>query len=260
MNYIILIIILLLFYLYYTDCNCGEFFTNINNNENTSWSHKWNQLDFQARKDANCNPIKKEYKNFGNISAWIWTVPHTCEQGLPHTRNKEVIAMPENYNFSNYDKTIEHEKIHLYQRTYPNQWINFYKNDWDYELFSEPPNKIPKNLINKRRSNPDINNEPWCRWKNRWWSIPIYNNNLSLSGARIVWFDEKTNKILHNFPPGWNEFFGHNISQAEHPHEISAVLLSGDLFKKKKVLEHFSPAMKKLLNKWNWDKNPVFPQ
>jgi len=262
MKYIILTIIILLiliFYLSYIDCDNVDTFTNINN-ENESWSKIWNESDFKARENADCNPIKKEFKDFGNISAWIWTVPTSCEQGLPHTRYEDVIAMPESYSGSNYDGTIEHEKIHLYQRKYPNEWINFYKDNWNYELLKEPPTNMPKNIIDERRSNPDTSNQPWCCWKNRWWSVPIYKNNFSLSGAPIIWYDAKENKVINGSPPGWTDFFGNNISQIEHPHEISAILLSGPLFQKTKTDNDFSPAMKKLLDKWDWSKHPVFPE
>jgi len=261
MKYIILtliILLILIFYLSYLDCNYIDTFDN-SSNESESWSKIWNESDFKARENADCNPIEKKWVDFGNISAWIWTVPKSCEQGLPHTRYEDVIAMPESYSGPNYDATIEHEKIHLYQRRYTTEWYNFYKNEWDYEIFNDPPSNMPKNIIEKRRSNPDTCFGTWCRWRNRWWSVPIYNNNFSLSRAKIIWYDEKENKILDNCPSEWNEFFGY-LSYNEHPNEISAVFLSGPLFKKDKSDDSLKPAMKKLLDKWDWSENPVFPQ
>jgi len=252
--YIILILILIFFY--YSN-NQTENFTN----ENHSWSDTWNESDFLTRKNADCNPIKKEWKNYGNIQTWIWTVPESCEAGLPHTRDKDVIAMPDGFPSHRYDNTIEHEKIHIYQRLYPKEWAKFYKDKWHYELFKNPPLHLPINLIKNKRANPDTCNELWCRWRKRWWSIPVYESNLSLSGAPVKWYDEKENKIYDNPPSEWISFFGRNISQLEHPHEISAVLLSGPLNKnnKSKSMTNKSIAMTKLLDCWNWDIKPTYP-
>jgi hypothetical protein len=87
----------------------------------------------------------------------------------------------------------------------------------------------------------------------------VNNNNFRLNGAKIVWYDEKENKILDNCPSEWNDFFG-DLSYNEHPNEISAVFLSGPLFKKDKPDDSLKPALKKLLAKWDWSKNPVFPK
>ena len=203
----LILLILIIFFLFIT--TDIETFDDV---ENKSWSGNWNELDFQARENANCEPIEKKFVNFGNISSWIWTVPDSCEQGLPHTRYKDVIAMPEGY-YGNYDKTIEHEKIHLYQRTYPKEWLRFYKNYWYYDIYTTPPKFMPQELIQKRRSNPDTGIEPWCCWKNRWWSVPIYrSNSFSLSAAPIVWYDQQENKILESPPHEWIKFFGNNIA------------------------------------------------
>ena len=231
MKYIILIIIILLFFF------CGE--QVVENFQDSDYIIT--ELDRNARKNANCEPIKKEWFD----SYWIWTMPDSCEQGLPHTRDKDIIAMPESY-YGNYDKTIEHEKVHLNQRINPEIWINFYKNSWDYEIFSEPPEFMPKELVQKRRANPDISFHPWCCWRKRWWSVPIYTNDLSLSRAPIIWYDQKEDIILNKPSIEWINFFGNKISQIEHPHEISAVILSEKSFK-----NDSTPAVKLLLNKFN---------
>ena len=61
-----------------------------------------------------------------------------------------------------------------------------------------------------------------------------------------MWYDEKENKILENPPAEWLDFFGKNVSQIEHPHEISAVLLS-----EKSLKNNLTHASKILLNKLN---------
>lgn len=231
MKYIILIIIILLFFF------CSE--QIVENFENDDYIVT--ELDRNARKSANCEPIKKEWVD----SYWIWTMPDSCEQGLPHTRDKDIIAMPESY-YGDYDRTIEHEKVHLNQRKNLETWINFYKSSWDYEIFSEPPEFMPKELIEKRRANPDISFHPWCCWRKRWWSVPIYTEELSLSRSPIMWYDQKEDVILNKPPTEWINFFGNKISQVEHPHEISAVILSEKSFRKNPPL-----AISMLLNKFN---------
>jgi hypothetical protein len=167
-------------------------------------------------------------REFGTVAAWIWTVPDSCENGLPHTRNKNVIAMPDGWSDENSATTLLHESVHLFQRNFSNDWEKFYNNQWNYEIFEEPAPFIPKELIEKRRSNPDTDDKPWCRWNKRWWAVPIYDdyNNPRLNQTPIVWYDEKENKILDKPPNEWLTFFGPNINQIEHPNEISAVLLT----------------------------------
>ena len=231
MKYIILIIIILLFFF------CSE--QVVENFQNDDYIVT--ELDRNARKSANCEPIKKEWVD----SYWIWTMPDSCEQGLPHTRDKDIIAMPKSYH-GDYDRTIEHEKVHLNQRRNLETWINFYKSSWDYEIFSEPPEFMPKELIEKRRANPDISFHPWCCWRKRWWSVPIYEDDLSLSRAPIMWYDQEQDKISDNPPVEWTNFFGNKISQMEHPHEISAVILSEKSFRNDSI-----PAINIILNNFN---------
>jgi len=228
-KYLLLIFIIIFFYCFINDYNIENFSdTDIRDKENYNWTAKWNYLDYKAREDAVCTPIKKEMREFGTVAAWIWTVPDSCENGLPHTRNKNVIAMPDGWSDENSATTLLHESVHLFQRNFSNDWEKFYNNQWNYEIFEEPAPFIPKELIEKRRSNPDTDDKPWCRWNKRWWAVPIYDdyNNPRLNQTPIVWYDEKENKILDKPPNEWLTFFGPNINQIEHPNEISAVLLT----------------------------------
>jgi hypothetical protein len=229
-NYILIILILLtiIYLLNYLSFNVECF--EEKDNENLSWSKTWNKHDFKARVGANCNPIKKEKRQFRNLDVFVWTVPSSCENGLPHTRYKDVIAMPQGHSSNRYEKTIQHELVHISQRNFPKEWEDFYNEEWDYELFNEPPKQLPNEIIEKLRANPDTNNKPWTRWNKRWWTIPVYSNleNPTLMGASILWFDEETRNIINDPPKDWVSFFGQGISQDEHPNEISAVLLVDD--------------------------------
>ena len=221
--YIILVLILLLiFYLY-----------NYFKIDDTSWSNNWTKLDFKARNEANCKPIHKEYKRLGTIGSWIWTMNKTCENGLPHTRSSNIIALPEDLSKIQSKKIIEHEKIHLHQRRNPNVWKQFYKKFWNYEIYqSLQAQTMPTELIEMKRANPDTNDAPYACWKNKWWSIPIYKSrdDLKFINCIVKWWNQETNEIFTDPPDEWISFFGPNVSQTEHPHEISAVYITDILF------------------------------
>jgi hypothetical protein len=187
------------------------------------WSDKWSELDKQARKNADCKPLYKIQRKLGNVSTWVWAVSSSCEQGLPHTRAVDVIAIPENIINRNLSSVMDHEKVHLLQRLMPWQWARFYRIAWNYEIYSAPPIGMPDNLISMRRSNPDTALEPYACWNHRWWSVAVYNstNDLSLKNASVKWWDQTTNKVYTKPPDNWKKFFG-AVHQSEHPHEISA--------------------------------------
>lgn len=195
------------------------------------WSDSWSDLDRAARKGADCTPIVKVHRKFGDLSAWIWTVPKSCEQGLPHTRAIDVIAIPVDFPEGKLPEVLEHEKIHLLQRQMPETWERFYRIAWNYELFTAPPAGMPLELTDFIRANPDTSHKPWTRWLSRWWSVPVYpsSKNLSLSGSPVLWWDEQ-DRVIRNTPPeDWIRFFGSGVHQLEHPHEITAEYLSGPL-------------------------------
>ena len=157
----------------------------------------------------------------------------TCENGLPHTRATNIIAIPESLSKTRIDMIIEHEKVHLHQRRNPYIWKQFYKKYWDYEIFEYPQIiNMPIELIEMKRANPDTNDAPYACWKNKWWSIPIYksNDDLKFINCIVKWWNQETNVILSDPPDEWISFFGPNVSQTEHPHEISAVYITDILF------------------------------
>jgi len=92
------------------------------------------------------------------------------ENGLPHTRNL-IIVLPEHIlsNISLLVKVLIHEKIHIYQKIYPedtNQWLSdnkFIK----YKVREEKDNT---------RANPDIDNYLYQNYKGEV-LLTIYNDN-----------------------------------------------------------------------------------
>lgn len=236
----IIVLIIILFIILYTIYNLQS-----SKNENFSWSEKWSKLDFQVRKNNNCNPINiidmNKYK--------IWTMPESCEDGLPHTRYKDVIAMPINYS-GEYNITIEHELVHLQQRKNLNKFLSFYSKYWNFEQYNKNLEKnIPKKFIENRRSNPDTIDTIWVIFLNKWLVVPIYNNSMTIKNATIIFYNINTKEELEYPPKEWIDFFG-ETTQPEHPHEISATYIASYI-KNNKIS---SIAMKLLIDRWDFTK------
>jgi hypothetical protein len=195
------------------------------------WSESWSDLDKKARRGAVCQPITTIHRKLGQIGVHIWVVPDSCEQGLPHTRAIDVIAIPKNYPKQRLANTIEHEKIHLYQRLHPDSWRRFYRIKWRCEIYKQPPAGMSNELIEMRRSNPDTADAPWVCFMNVYWPVVVYasKTNLSLSRAQVKWWDQRDKSVNIIPPDEWTTFFGKNIHQYEHPHEISAEFICGPL-------------------------------
>ena len=230
------------------------------------WSENWSEFDRKARVGANCKPITTIHRKMGEISPYIWIVPDSCEQGLPHTRAVDVIAIPKSFPKSRLASTIEHEKIHLYQRIMPDSWSKFYRFKWNYEIFKEPPVGMPQELKIMRRSNPDTAAAPWACWMKKFWSVPVYKNkyDLSLSKAKVMWWNQSNNTISSTPPDEWIVFFGNDVHQSEHPHEISAEFLAGPLKRiadsdvlEEELTDTSSRALRLLDDAWRYDQ--IFP-
>jgi hypothetical protein len=222
------------------------------------WSGKWTYYDKVARKDADCKPIFKIHRKIGEQSVWVWTTPKTCEQGLPHTRGIDVIAIPVDFPKDALAPLMDHEHVHILQRLMPDSWARFYSLKWDYKIYSEPPVGMPSDLIKMRRSNPDTADHPYCCWKSTWWPVPVYKSEteLSLSKAPVKWWNQNTGLVKVGPPESWTEFFG-TVHQNEHPHEISAEFLSGPLRLGQRPAD-MPPGMKILAE--SWKKDAQYPQ
>ena len=224
------------------------------------WSEKWTALDHKAREGSDCKPLLKIHRKLRNTSVWVWTVPNSCEQGLPHTRSVDVIALPKNLPRERISSVMDHEIIHILQRLMPDSWANFYRRKWHYEIYSEPPFGMPEELITNIRANPDTANHPWCRWQSRWWPVPVYKSteNPRLNGTDIRWWDQEHSTISDDPPDDWVKFFGESLHKNEHPHEISAEFLAGPL-RNGSIPRSPSIAMKLLRDAWDESLEPTFP-
>jgi hypothetical protein len=242
-NIIIIIIIIIFINIFINIFYFSDNYENFRNeNENFSWNKKWSKMDRKVRENKNCNPIK--ITNLHNYK--IWTMPQSCEDGLPHTRYKDVIAMPENYS-GDYNNTIEHELIHLHQRKNLNKWYDFYSKYWNFEIY--PEKNIPSEFIDIRRSNPDTIDSIWVVYLKKWLIIPIYNEENTIKNASIIYYNIHTKEKLIYPPQEFTDFFGYT-PQSEHPHEISANYIVSYI-KKNKIS---SKAMQLLIDRWDFKK------
>ena len=249
---VLLLLILILIYCYKYEESFENNIELLNDIPDTNWSNYWNELDFKARKGANCTPITKDYTRLGTMDSWILTMPPSCENNMPHTRAENVIAMPKGFSKDKWEKTIEHEKIHLNQRKDFNNWKKFYKLHWNYDVYENPPEDMPNILVKMKRANPDTCFAPYACWNNNWWSVPVYKSlsNLNFQSCPNKWWNQAENKIYNHPPSDWIDFFSYNVSQSEHPNEISAVYISNWLFDNKKIMSKV-PAIRLLMNKWD---------
>jgi len=107
------------------------------------------------------NKASKIKWNIGIINSNIY------EHGLPHTRNDVIIISNNILNNNKLEITLFHEKIHIYQKLYPNDIKNYFINNGFY---------ISKKNTNLIRANPDTDNYIYKN-KNNQEMMCVYNNN-----------------------------------------------------------------------------------
>lgn len=196
------------------------------------WIASWSPADQAARKGQNCAVL---YSRGGPEGTTIVTTSRSCEAGMAHTRPGDRIFLPDSIPQALHEHTIRHEMIHIYQRRDPVAWAQFYRRQWAFMLFMEPPASMPASVLGARRNNPDLwvpgskYGGTWPCWKGRYWVAAVYKDpkNPQLRDAITVWWDDWRQNILTQPPADWVAFFG-DLSQNEHPHEIAAVLLTAE--------------------------------
>jgi hypothetical protein len=253
-NIIIIIIVLFLIYFFFfrkttsikyltfdefaTITNSSEYFNNMNNydlqvrksknkNEYFNKYQSGYQTFTMIQKNILLNIVniieKKIYKynNFKNIK-WVFVKIDTdLENSYPHTI-ENVIVLSNKFFYSSTSSqinTIIHEKIHIYQRMYPEYIHILYKN-WGF-------NKVEVDInIDYNRNNPDI--KYYYSYNNNL-LIQLYTNNpRELYDSNTYLIDlENNNKIIIN-----NDIIKQynlpdiSINKLEHPDEMMAEIIS----------------------------------
>ena len=200
--------------------------TEMTPDEDEIWLSSLTAADKRARRGHNCLPT---YQQSGPFGTTILTTTKACEDGMAHTRPGDRIYIPDTINTVMRSDTIRHELVHVYQRRNPEAWKTFYRRSWSYEIFMDPPDGLPQELIDGRRANPDTANDmggPWACWMRRWWTIPIYKDNYNprLRDIKVMFWDSWKKGLTEVPPSEWTAFFG-TPGQSEHPNEIAACLL-----------------------------------
>lgn len=176
------------------------------------------------------NKLTASYKNLQQLEWRIAKVKNTVEYGLPHTMgnmvviNRNTLLRPEKEVI----KTMIHEKIHIYQRmnsASARQWVT--KNGFRTLLPSEFTS-LNKDLLQLRRSNPDLDKNTYIHEKSNLVLRQLYNSNTpsSIMDSKAVGIPMSGN---YNPIPLTNDMLGLPKTfycQLEHPYEIMACLIS----------------------------------
>jgi hypothetical protein len=165
----------------------------------------YNATENIDNKMNNYNTVGLTGKKFNSIKWQIGIINGTeYEGGFPHTR-EDVIIIPKNLiNSSNLMSILIHEKIHIYQKKYPEE-IKLYLNYYNFKHVD-----FRENYQNSR-ANPDINN--------------------------LIYMDENDNIMccLYNDNPKNImdvTFYPINNDKYEHPLEYMAYTLQDEIMNK----------------------------
>lgn len=178
--------------------NIEEYFTNIK----YSLTEPTNEIkekvtDCVNKADIFFKNIKYDYFNGIDNNKLLWKIGfiknNLYEGGLPHTRGDVIILNIDKVKYSNKSnliKTLIHEKIHIYQKKYPEKMQKYLR---IYQF-----KKIKKrDEFDNIRANPDLDDYIY-QDKNSNTYKAIYNNNIS-SVEDIIYYPENNQLFEHPF-------------------------------------------------------------
>ncbi len=154
-----------------------------------------------------------------------------AEGGMSHTRSGDyssidgIICFTDVYQIYT-PSILIHNLWHIHQRKYKDLWsIIFAKQGW-----KEWKGKLPNDLEENRRYNPDTIDCPLWIFEDKWIPIPIFGD---ISNPKIgevdVWFYNPEKRIrTRNIPGELLSYYSDSLPSVafEHPRELSAYLLS----------------------------------
>jgi hypothetical protein len=184
-------------------------------------------IDYACDKLDNLD--KRSLKKYGIVKKNLWdliknwklskTNDKVLEMGMPHTR-ENIIFISGYYLANNNDikkiaKTMIHEMLHIYQRTYRSEYIQFLK---DHQWEIHPYNG------NDKRINPDLDDIVWKR--------PVQKGESGTKATRLEAGGYKIYIALFNSrkPKNLKDINIKNPSD-EHPYEYYAYKLSEEIMK-----------------------------
>lgn len=156
----------------------------------------------------------KKYHHINNIKWKFVKVMDIVENGYPHTL-EDVIVLSSSF-FTKFDndmmKTLLHEKIHVYQRTYP-EYTKKLLQMWGFSSC-----EVPAEVKRRVRNNPDIE-DIYCYKQYALMQLYTTNQPSSLADSMSRTFDIVTGDIAQN------DIFPDYIHQSEHPYEVMASMI-----------------------------------
>ena len=158
--------------------------------------------------DDKIKNIKLDYLDGNKINNIKWKIGFfegkNYESGLPHTRHDIIMINMDQvkyYSDNKLKKTLFHEKIHIYQKKYPDD-INIYLKKFKFKRIKK------RNRFDNIRANPDLDDY-------------IYADE-----------DNNTYKSTYNMNPNSVEdvtYYPNNTQEFEHPYEKMAINLEKNI-------------------------------
>ncbi len=190
------------------------------------------------------NEIIKSYK-LDKIKKipWKFLISHReLELGFPYTI-ADYIVIPEDMLETISVETLLHEKIHIYQRKYPQICKTIYESILPFaHQIDSSIIQIPEEILETKMTNPDENGEVWLyHYKGRWYYPSLqmglrqrteqigYEVDVSQRPMKIVPYKTITLKKMSTF-----DAYSSHIS-VYHPHEIFACILAHHLISGQKI-------------------------
>jgi hypothetical protein len=171
--------------------NIDKSVIDINNNDKI----KLNKCIYKA--NNNLKKINLKWFNGNKASKIPWKIGcinnKLYENGLPHTRNDIIILSKyhiEKYSEYKLTKTLIHEKVHVYQKIYPND-CKIYLDNNGFIKFKKRSNE------DNIRANPDLDNWIYKDMYNNIYQAKYNNNPLSVED--ITYLPINTQSHEHPF-------------------------------------------------------------
>lgn len=160
-------------------------------------------------------------RRFDRLHSLPWKlckISANIEKGYPHTLGDVIILSATFFDMSENEKliTLLHEKMHVYQRSYPIQAEQLITNYWGFKVVDKHEN------YPLARNNPDINNFVYAKDGKRF--IQLYRSktptSISDSDAYTISTDDKTQQLTSH-----ELGIPQVVDQPEHPYEIMGTLI-----------------------------------
>jgi hypothetical protein len=194
-------------------------------------------VNTKAREGLIYEPFSSNTKK-GAADSIIVTMHPTAEAGLPHTRPPNLICIPAYYPEDRMDNLLRHELVHLDQRKRPGVWRErFLREGWIPISDSE----VPPIHRQRLRLNPDTLHDGFWAWKGIHVPLPLFErtDKPDLRQTQVRWWNRETGHLLAEPPTSFQRVFGAHHPQAEHPREVSAVLLAEKPGKLEAIIEEY---------------------